>query len=123
MQRREINRKIRELLGISGRELSERVEVTKQTISNYETGKAMTNRVKNKEVLVMKNVKIPFGLRKGVVTIISIGFGAIMGGLLSCIGQNSGEYRGMKETNEKWKAAVDAAFERAKNESEEEKTE
>lgn len=42
MQRREINRKIRELLGISGRELSERVEVTKQTISNYETGKAMS---------------------------------------------------------------------------------
>ena len=42
MQRREINRKIRELLGISGRELSERVEVTRQTISNYETGKAMT---------------------------------------------------------------------------------
>lgn len=42
MQRREINRKISELLGISGRELSERVEVTKQTISNYETGKAMT---------------------------------------------------------------------------------
>ena len=42
MQRREINRKIRELLGISGRELSERVEVTKQTISNYETGKSMT---------------------------------------------------------------------------------
>ena len=42
MQRREINRKIRESLGISGRELSERVEVTKQTISNYETGKTMT---------------------------------------------------------------------------------
>ena len=42
MQRREINRKIRELLGISGRKLSERVEVTKQTISNYETGKAMS---------------------------------------------------------------------------------
>ena len=42
MQRREINRKIRESLGISGRELSERVEVTKQTISNYETGKSMT---------------------------------------------------------------------------------
>ena len=42
MQRRKINRKIRELLGISGRELAERVEVTKQTISNYETGKAMT---------------------------------------------------------------------------------
>lgn len=42
MQRREINRKIRELLGISGRELSERVEVSKQTISNYELGKGMT---------------------------------------------------------------------------------
>lgn len=40
MQRREINRKIRELLGMSGRELSERVEVSKQTISNYEIGKA-----------------------------------------------------------------------------------
>lgn len=39
MQRREINRKIRETLGMSGRELSERVEVTKQTISNYECGK------------------------------------------------------------------------------------
>ena len=34
MQRREINRKIRELLGMSGRELSERVEVSRQTISN-----------------------------------------------------------------------------------------
>lgn len=42
MQRREINRKIRELLGISGRKLSERVEVTKQTISNYEIGKTMS---------------------------------------------------------------------------------
>ena len=42
MQRREINRKIRELLDISGRKLSERVEVTKQTISNYEIGKSMT---------------------------------------------------------------------------------
>ena len=42
MQRREINRKIRESLGISGRELSERVEVTKQTISNYEIGKTTT---------------------------------------------------------------------------------
>lgn len=39
MQRREINRKIRELLGMSGRELSERVEVSRQTISNYEIGK------------------------------------------------------------------------------------
>ena len=39
MQRREINRRIRELLGMSGRELSERVEVSRQTISNYEIGK------------------------------------------------------------------------------------
>lgn len=39
MKRREVNRKIRELLGMSGRELSERVEVTRQTISNYECGK------------------------------------------------------------------------------------
>lgn len=44
MQRREINRKIRELLGISGRELSERVEVTRQTISNYENGNKGTSR-------------------------------------------------------------------------------
>lgn len=71
----------------------------------------------------MKNVKTPFGLRKGVVTIISIGFGAIFGGLISCIGQNSGEYRGIKETFEKCKAAVDETFERYKNKSEEEKTE
>lgn len=40
MQRRKVNRKIRELLGISGRELAERVEVTKATISIYENGKA-----------------------------------------------------------------------------------
>lgn len=39
MKRREANRKIRELLGMGGRELSERVEVTKQTISNYEWSK------------------------------------------------------------------------------------
>ena len=45
------------------------------------------------------------------------------GGLLSSIGQNSGEYRGAKETNEKCKAAVDETFKQAKNESEEEKTE
>lgn len=44
MKRREVNRKIRELLGMSGRELSERVEVTKQTISVYETGKTKTYR-------------------------------------------------------------------------------
>lgn len=39
MQRCLVNRKIRELLGLSCRELAERVETTKQTISNYELGK------------------------------------------------------------------------------------
>lgn len=71
----------------------------------------------------MKNVKTPFLLRRKVVTVTSICFGAIMGGLLSAIGQNSGEYRGVKETNEKWNVAVDEEFERYKNKSEEEKTE
>ena len=66
----------------------------------------------------MKNVKTPFILRKEVVTAISIGFGAIMGGLLSAIGRNAGEYHGIKETNEKWNAAVDKAFEQAKNKPE-----
>ena len=41
MKRYEINRSIRRLLGVSGRELAERVEVTKQTISNYEKGCAV----------------------------------------------------------------------------------
>lgn len=71
----------------------------------------------------MKNVKTPFLLRRKVVTVTSICFGAIMGGLLSAIGQNSGEYRGVTETFEKCKAAVDETFKQAKNESEEEKTE
>lgn len=71
----------------------------------------------------MKNVKTPFLLRKEVVTVISIGFGAILGGLLSSIGQDVGQYHGIKETNEKWNAAVDEVFKQAKNESEEEKTE
>lgn len=72
----------------------------------------------------MKNVKTPFVLRKVVVTAISIGFGAIMGGLLSSIGQNAGEYRGANETNEKWSAVINKEIERVKNESEEkEKTE
>ena len=55
----------------------------------------------------MKNVKTPFILRKGFVTAISIGFGAIMGGLLSAIGQNAGEYYGINETDEKWRSSVD----------------
>ena len=71
----------------------------------------------------MKNVKTPFILRKGFVTAISIGFGAIMGGLLSGIGQNAGVYRGIKETDEKWSSAVDEVFEQAKNKPEEEEKE
>lgn len=39
MTRYEVNRTIRILLDLSGRELAERVEVTKQTISNYERGR------------------------------------------------------------------------------------
>ena len=41
MERYMINRKIRENLGLSGRQLAERVEVTKQTISNYEIGRCL----------------------------------------------------------------------------------
>lgn len=41
MERYEINRKIRELLGLSGRELAERVGVTKQAIGHYESGYAV----------------------------------------------------------------------------------
>lgn len=70
----------------------------------------------------MKNVKTPFVLRKGVVTAISIGFGAIMGGLLSSIGLNAGEYHGVKKSNEEWYAALSNLkneLERHKNESEE----
>lgn len=67
----------------------------------------------------MKNVKTPFVLRKGFATAFSIGFGAIMGGLLYSIGQNIGEYHGINETYEKCKAAVDEEFERYKNKSEE----
>ena len=59
----------------------------------------------------MKNVKTPFILRKEVVTAISIGFGAIMGGLLSAIGRNAGEYHGIEETNEIWRSSVDEVLE------------
>lgn len=38
MKRYEANQNIRKLLGLSGRQLAERVEVTKQTISHYECG-------------------------------------------------------------------------------------
>ena len=71
----------------------------------------------------MKNVKTPFILRKRFVTAISIGFGAFMGGLLCSIGQNAGEYRGIKETDEKWISGLDEVFEQAKNKSEEEEKE
>lgn len=39
MKRYLINKSIRTLLGLSGRQLAERVEVTKQTISHYEAGR------------------------------------------------------------------------------------
>lgn len=39
MKRNIINRQIRKRLKMSGEELAKRVEVTKQTISHYETGK------------------------------------------------------------------------------------
>ena len=71
----------------------------------------------------MKNVKTPFILRKGFVTAISIGFGAIMGGLLCSIGQNAGEYCGIKETDEKWSSAVDEVLEQDRNKTEEEEKE
>ena len=73
----------------------------------------------------MKNVKTPFILRKGFVTAISIGFGAIMGGLLSAIGQNSGVYRGIEEADERWRSAVDEVLEqeRDRNKPEEEEKE
>ena len=71
----------------------------------------------------MKNVKTPFILRKGFVTAISIGFGAIMGGLLSAIGRNAGEYHGIEETNEIWRSSVDEVFEQDRNKTEEEEKE
>jgi DNA-binding XRE family transcriptional regulator len=39
MKRYEIHRTIRNIVQLSGIELAERVEVTKQTISNYENGR------------------------------------------------------------------------------------
>lgn len=63
----------------------------------------------------MKNVKTPFILRKEVVTVISIGFGAIMGGLLSAIGRNAGEYHGIEETNEIWRSSVDEVLEQERD--------
>ena len=71
----------------------------------------------------MKNVKTPFILRKGFVTAISIGFGAIMGGLLSVIGRNAGEYHGIEETNEIWRSSVDEVLEQDRNKTEEEEKE
>ena len=71
----------------------------------------------------MKNVKTPFILRKRFVTAISIGFGAIMGGLLSAIGQNSGVYRGIEEADERWRSAVDEVLEQEQQERDRNKTE
>ena len=66
----------------------------------------------------MKNVKTPFILRREVVTVISIGFGAIMGGLLSAIGRNAGEYHGIEKTNEIWRSSVDEVLEQDRNKPE-----
>lgn len=66
----------------------------------------------------MKNVKTPFILRKEVVTVISIGFGAIMGGLLSAIGRNAGEYHGIEEADERWRSSVDEVLKQAENKTE-----
>jgi transcriptional regulator with XRE-family HTH domain len=41
MKRYKINRGIRHCLGLSSRDLSKRVEVSAQTISNYERGKSV----------------------------------------------------------------------------------
>ena len=38
MKRNEVNKGIRQLLGLSGAELARRVEVSRQTINNYERG-------------------------------------------------------------------------------------
>ena len=45
MERYKINRIIRNLLDLSGRQLAERVEVTKTTISNYEQGMSVSRPV------------------------------------------------------------------------------
>lgn len=44
MKRYEINRLIRKQLNIKGTEMAKLVEVTKQTICNYELGRCVTNR-------------------------------------------------------------------------------
>lgn len=67
----------------------------------------------------MKNNKTPFILRKDVVMGISIIFGAIMGGLVSSLGQNTGEYHGGKNMNEMWKTAMDKVLEKDENKPEE----
>lgn len=71
----------------------------------------------------MKNVKTPFILRKGFVTAVSIGFGAIMGGLLSGIGQNAGVYRGIEVADERWRSSVDEVLKQEQQEQAKNKTE
>lgn len=66
----------------------------------------------------MKNNKTPLTLRRGFVLGFSIACGALMGGLLNSIGQNAGEYHGMKESHERWKAAIDKVLEEHKSENE-----
>lgn len=64
--------------------------------------------------------KTPLVLRKDVVMSVSIVFGAIMGGLLSAIGQNTGEYHGRKDMNELWKTSIDSVLKETGKEPEKE---
>ena len=68
----------------------------------------------------MKNKKTPLVLRKGFVMGASVVFGAIMGGLISAMGQNTGSYHGRVETNEMWKTGLDEVLKKGENKSEEE---
>ena len=58
MERREINKTIRKVLNLSMRELADRVETTKQTISNYERGKCKNSRVLERVIEWELNIAI-----------------------------------------------------------------
>lgn len=67
----------------------------------------------------MNNEKTPLTLRKGVTLATGMVFGAIMGGLLTSIGETTGEYQGMMETNDWWLGAIDRVKEDLKNDKDE----
>lgn len=48
-----------------------------------------------------------FIMSKKFVAALSVGAGAIMGGLLAGIGMNTGEYHGIVETNQHWWNAIE----------------